>query len=166
MRLHTLLGIFLASIALHLPAVDRPESYGELPDTYAPVRALIAERQWGAAWQALQRLGFESPEVQEQADFHNLSGFVLRHAEPLRLEQALASYRRALAIDPRHVQARSYYGMGLLQMNRPEEARQQLQQIEALCGNRLCEAWTALNAALNPIPGTPQPHSESPYGTR
>ena len=75
----------------------------------------------------------------------NLKGFATRKAG--RVEEGIAHYRRALALDPDLVEAREYLGEAYLTLNRVDLAREQLAEIEKRCG-RFCEAFEDLDEAI------------------
>lgn len=59
-------------------------------------------------------------------------GFLLRQTG--RVEEGIAAYERAIAIDPANILARSYYGQLLVQMDEQELALAQLDAIRAAGG--------------------------------
>ena len=72
-------------------------------------------------------------------------GFLLRQTG--QIEEGIAAYERAIAIDPANVLARSYYGQLLVQMNELELAQAQLSEIRAHGGTGTW-AETALSTAI------------------
>jgi tetratricopeptide (TPR) repeat protein len=59
-------------------------------------------------------------------------GFALRKSG--RIEEGIAAYERAIALDPRNRLARSYFGQLLVEMNEMDLAREQLTAIRATGG--------------------------------
>ena len=64
-----------------------------------------------------------------------------------RVEEGLAFYHKALALDPNLVETREYLGEGYLQLGKLAEARRELEEIANRCGTG-CEAYTALDKAI------------------
>lgn len=72
-------------------------------------------------------------------------GFLLRQTG--RIEEGIAAYERAIAMDPQNILARSYYGQLLVQMDEQELAQAQLDAIRAV-GGQGTWAETALATAI------------------
>ena len=72
-------------------------------------------------------------------------GFLLRQTG--RIEEGIAAYERAIAMDPGNILARSYYGQLLVQMDELAMAEDQLTQIRASGGTGTW-AETALATAI------------------
>jgi tetratricopeptide (TPR) repeat protein len=72
-------------------------------------------------------------------------GFLLRQTG--RVEEGIASYERAIALDPANILARSYYGQLLVQMDEITLAEAQLDEIRAHGGSGTW-AETALATAI------------------
>lgn len=72
-------------------------------------------------------------------------GFLLRQTG--RVEEGIAAYERAIALNPQNILARSYYGQLLVQMNELELAQTQLDEIRAADGTGTW-AETALANAI------------------
>lgn len=72
-------------------------------------------------------------------------GFLLRQTG--RVEEGIAAYERAIAMDPRNILARSYYGQLLVQMDEMQMAEAQLDAIRASGGTGTW-AETALASAI------------------
>ncbi|HLQ20500.1 MAG TPA: tetratricopeptide repeat protein, partial [Tabrizicola sp.] len=72
-------------------------------------------------------------------------GFLLRQTG--RIEEGIAAYERAIALDPKNILARSYYGQLLVQMNELQLAQVQLDAIRGADG---AGTWaeTALATAI------------------
>ena len=94
--------------------------------------------------EALSTLAFlREPET---APALNLRGFATRKAG--RVEEGIAHYHKALALDPDLVEAREYLGEAYLTFKRVDLAREQLAEIEKRCG-KYCEAYEDLNEAID-----------------
>lgn len=65
-----------------------------------------------------------------------------------RVEEGIALYKKALALDPNLVETREYLGEGYLQLGKLAEARMELDEIAKRCGTS-CEAYAALDKAIN-----------------
>jgi tetratricopeptide (TPR) repeat protein len=72
-------------------------------------------------------------------------GFLLRQTG--RIEEGIAAYERAIALNPQNILARSYYGQLLVQMDEQQLAQAQLDEIRA-SGGQGTWAETALAAAI------------------
>ncbi|WP_295077279.1 tetratricopeptide repeat protein [Tabrizicola sp.] len=72
-------------------------------------------------------------------------GFLLRQTG--RIEEGIAAYERAIAMDPQNILARSYYGQLLVQMDEQQLARAQLDAIRK-SGGAGTWAETALATAI------------------
>jgi tetratricopeptide (TPR) repeat protein len=72
-------------------------------------------------------------------------GFALRKSG--QIEQGIAAYEQAIALDPANILARSYYGQLLVEMNELDLARSQLAAIRAT-GRTGTWAETALATAI------------------
>lgn len=72
-------------------------------------------------------------------------GFLLRQTG--RIEEGIAAYERAIAMDPANILARSYYGQLLVQMDETQLAQAQLDAIR-LAGGSGTWAETALAGAI------------------
>ena len=72
-------------------------------------------------------------------------GFLLRQTG--RVEEGIAAYERAIAMDPANILARSYYGQLLVQMDEPQLAQAQLDAIRQAGGTGTW-AETALAGAI------------------
>lgn len=64
-----------------------------------------------------------------------------------KVEEGIAWYHKALAIDPDNVHTREYLGEGYVAAGRTDLARQELARLEAICGKG-CEQYEALAAAI------------------
>ena len=102
----------------------------------------IAEQQWSAAIEHLEKASrFDA----NNADIWNWLGYSQRKSG--QLDAAFKSYEKALQLNPRHLGAREYLGEAYLLANNPAAARQQLQELETLCGVQ-CEQYQDLAKAI------------------
>ena len=67
----------------------------------------------------------------------NYLGFATRKLG--RPEESLIYYEAALSVDPDYVLAREYMGEAFLQLGRIDDAREQLSEIERICGRDCAE---------------------------
>lgn len=76
----------------------------------------------------------------------SLTGYATRKLG--RVEEGLAFYHKALALDPNLVETREYLGEGYLQLGKLAEARRELEEIAKRCG-RGCESYVELDKAIS-----------------
>lgn len=115
-----------------------PGRGGDLDDA----RTLITEERYEDALAKLERVvaGDEG-----NADAWNLIGFSLRKLG--RYEPAMDGYARALAIDPRHLEAIEYLGELHLALGDLEEAEKQLARLGEICASG-CDEYDELKEAI------------------
>lgn len=75
----------------------------------------------------------------------SLTGYATRKLG--RVEEGLAFYHKALALDPNLAETREYLGEGYLQLGKLAEARRELEEIARRCGTG-CESYVALDKAI------------------
>ena len=63
------------------------------------------------------------------------------------VDEGIAVYQKALALDPNNIHTREYLGEGYVSMGRVDLAQVQLDRIEAICGTG-CEQYAALSKAM------------------
>lgn len=110
--------------------------------TFRKAKKAIAEERFEEAYQLL------SSEVKgdaDNADIHNLLGYSARKMG--RLEESEAHYFKALSLNPKHKGALEYMGELYLTLNRPDDARKLLQQLEKICWLG-CDEKDDLKAAI------------------
>ncbi len=95
---------------------------------YAAAVGLINEQRYSEAMVQLDRA---QTAIGPHPDILNYKGFTSRRLG--RINDALAYYREALAIDPNHRGANEYLGELYLQMGRLADARVQLAKLDHLC---------------------------------
>ena len=116
-----------------------PGSGDDLDD----VRTLITEERYEDALAKLERMVAED---EGNADAWNLIGFSLRNLG--RYEPAMDGYARALAIDPRHLEAIEYLGELHLALGDLEEAEKQLARLGEICDSA-CDEFDELKEAID-----------------
>ena len=82
------------------------------------------------------------------ADLHNLLGYSYRKQTTPNLARAFEHYQQALRLDPAHCGAHEYIGEAYLMDGKLADARRHLTELERLCGNRTCEEYADLAAAI------------------
>ena len=140
-------------MAAWLLALAWPASGRDLPGAPVPTqqerltlaRTDILAGNWAAAKEGLLEAAREAP---ADADVHNLLGFVYRKQAVRDLPRAFEHYGMALRFDPRHRGAHEYIGEAYLMDHQPAKARHHLQALEHICGNRECEEYRDLAAAI------------------
>jgi len=65
-----------------------------------------------------------------------------------QVEKGIETYKAALALDPRNLEAREYLGEAYAEIGKSDLARRELSEIEAICGSRECEAYQDLAEAI------------------
>ena len=135
------LCLFLFLAATSASAVDVHSDPGPPSAELAPVRALIKEKQFAKAVEALHIL----ERTNQTADLYNLLGFSLRNLG--EFERSAENYRRALSLDPDHRSALEYQGELFLQLGDVARAQENLRRLVALCPQG-CEEREDLELAL------------------
>ena len=116
-------------------------------DLYAQGRALALAGHYANALDALLAIG-----EQEDARVLTMIGYAKRKSG--RLDEGMAAYARALAIEPDNLDAREYLGEGHVAAGRLDLAMIELETIERICGSRDCEQYLDLAAAIAGEPET------------
>ncbi len=111
-------------------------------EAYAKGKALVASKQWADAITALEESDKAQP---NNADTNNLLGFSNRKLG--KLDVSLTYYKKALAVDPKHLGAHEYLGELYLMMKDPTKAKAELATLSTLCGVK-CEQYLDLNKAI------------------
>jgi tetratricopeptide (TPR) repeat protein len=111
-------------------------------DPLAAARKAIANKDWARAITLLKEQTAKDP---RSADAFNLLGFSQRNAGDM--QAALASYERALALNPNHKGAHEYLGETYLKMNDLPKAQAEQTRLQALCPKG-CEELGDLNEAI------------------
>ncbi|PCI06115.1 MAG: hypothetical protein COB78_03820 [Hyphomicrobiales bacterium] len=76
----------------------------------------------------------------------NMLGFSNRKSG--RMDVALNYYSKAVATDPDFSLVREYLGEAYIQLGLMEKAREQLTQIERICGSRVCDEYGQLASLI------------------
>ena len=133
-------------------AEDTPSNMGPATSgataTADPLRAArdaIAAQQWP---KALELLKAQQPQLNRNADLHNLLGYVHRKQARPDLDKSFEHYRLALEINPSHRGAHEYIGEAYLMRKQPAQAREHLETLKRLCGGVACEEYQDLAKAL------------------
>jgi predicted Zn-dependent protease len=102
---------------------------------------------WQAKSGAFQEALATLRSASDQADprIQTMLGYALRKLG--RVDEAMDHYFAALAVDPNRTTTRQYLGEAFLQANRPDQAREQLQEIAARRGVG-CEDYQLLAEAI------------------
>ena len=161
-----LAGLFLTATALSMPAFaagpepsgtkscDKgmvwdgktnkcvPATQGAIPDDgLADYAYLLAQE--GRYQEALATLDLlQNPETAEALNYR---GYATRKLG--RVDEGIAFYERAVALDPDYTLVREYLGEAYLIKGRPDLAKAQLAEIEKQCGTT-CEAYGDLAEAI------------------
>lgn len=132
-------ALLLGGLAAH--AADLMPTTPQPPDELRQARALIAQQDWATAAERLARYTGSHP---DSADGYNLLGYSYRHLK--RYDEALAAYRRALEIDPKHRGAHEYLGEAYLELGQLDQAKAHLDALDRLCPFS-CEEYRDLKQA-------------------
>lgn len=108
------------------------ESQLDDDNLYMVARDLVSEQRYE---EALEVLAFADDT--EDPRILNYLGFATRKLG--RPEESLEYYEAALSADPDYVLAREYMGEAFLQLGRIDDAREQLMEIERICGRDCAE---------------------------
>lgn len=145
--------VALALLPAGARAMDTPSNMGPEAtsdsaapaDPLRPARDAIAAQQWS---KALDLLKAQLPNLQRNADLHNLLGFAYRKQARPDLDKAFEHYRLALDLNPGHRGAHEYIGEAYLMKKQPAKAREHLQALQRLCGGTGCEEYQDLAKAV------------------
>jgi Flp pilus assembly protein TadD len=111
-------------------------------EAYAKGKALVAAKEWAEAIVQLEEADKAQP---NNADTNNLLGFSNRKLG--KLDVSLTYYKKALAVDPKHLGAHEYLGELYLMMKDPAKAKAELATLSTLCGPK-CEQFLDLKKAI------------------
>ena len=140
-RLTSLLAALLLATTSAF-AADTAPAVPAAPDLLAGARALIAQNQWAAAIQELQRVG-----AKDNADWNNLMGYSHRKAKVPDYAAAERYYDAALALNPQHRGALEYSGELFLIIGDLPRAEQRLSALDKACFLP-CSEYTDLKNAI------------------
>lgn len=130
----------LVSPAVH--AMDQKKVKKDDPKQLEDVRAHIAKAEWQPAQRLLEPL---TKSHANSANVFNLLGFVQRKTG--QFDESLKNYRRALKLDPKHLEAHVYLGELYIQTKKLEKAAALGKRIAKLCPKG-CKPRAELEAAL------------------
>jgi tetratricopeptide (TPR) repeat protein len=115
--------------------------FGELGPAYLSAVKLANDAKYDEAIKAFNALNKpDDPRV------NNWIGFSLRKQG--KVDAAMPYYDKALKTAPDFTPAYEYLGEAYLQMKNLAKAQDQLAMIEKLCGNKTCEEYKDLSAAM------------------
>jgi tetratricopeptide (TPR) repeat protein len=116
--------------------------WGDLGPAYLASVKLAQDGKYDQAISALNALNKpDDPRVL------NWIGFSYRKMG--KVDEAMPYYEKALAKAPEFTPAHEYMGEAYLQMKNVDKAKEQLAQIEKLCGNQTCEEYKDLSEAIS-----------------
>ncbi len=141
MRVRLIALIFAFGLTAGPAAAIDSERDGTRLDELERAIILIEAGAHQSAILVLERARLIEP---RNADTYNLLGLASRQLGDTAA--ALAFYRRALAIDPRHLGANEYLGELYLRLDEPGKARERLAILAAACS--ACEETRELQAAI------------------
>ncbi len=142
LRVALLAAIFVPTLPVIAADTDTtPVANQENPD-FAAGRKAVEAKDWPVAAAAFERAVKRDP---KSADAYNMLGYSYRWQN--RMDESLAAYNKALALDPGHRGAHEYIGVAYLKVKQPDKAKEHLAQIEKICG-RSCEEYRDLAKAI------------------
>src|ERR1043165_7611062 len=117
------------------------KSEQEFRDGYRAAYALVQAGDYKAAFAAFQAL-----DADYTPDVANYLGYTARKLGDYELSKFW--YERALAVDPKHVRTWQYYGMWQVEQGNVLKAKDFLEKIEAICGNKTCKEYQDLKGGI------------------
>lgn len=114
---------------------------GERSSRFIAARDLVLRGNYQAGLAALQNL---NPET--DPDVAAYTGYA--YSKLGRSADAKQWYEKALALDPNHLWALSYYGLLMVEEGNLRAARENLDKIKTACGGAGCYAYTSLQSAI------------------
>jgi tetratricopeptide (TPR) repeat protein len=133
-------------LLLALPAWAAGGGDAELSDnksgTFKAGYKAVKEKDYRAAIDWMSKAVAENP---KDADAFNYLGYA--HRKLGDFDNALKYYGRALELDPEHRGAHEYLGEALLELHRPDEAKQHLAALDKICWLS-CEEYRDLKKAV------------------
>jgi tetratricopeptide (TPR) repeat protein len=114
---------------------------GERSSGFIAARDLVLRGNYQAGLAALQNLNPSG-----DPDVAAYTGFA--YSKLGRPADAKGWYQKALALDPNHLWALSYYGLLMLEEGNLRAARENLDKIRTICGGVGCYAYASLQAAI------------------
>ena len=98
-------------------------------DPFESIYGLIRLEKFAEAHESLKFIRVLTPS--KEADKYNLLGFTARKSGDLNA--AAEYYKKALQINPKHIQALEYQGELYLQLGEMEKAKKNLEKIKTIC---------------------------------
>ena len=98
-------------------------------DPFESIYGLIRLEKFAEAHESLKFIRVLTPS--KEADKYNLLGFTARKSGDLNA--AAEYYKKALEINPKHIQALEYQGELYLQLGEMEQAKKNLEKIKTIC---------------------------------
>jgi tetratricopeptide (TPR) repeat protein len=98
-------------------------------DPFESIYGLIRLEKFAEAHESLKFIRVLTPS--KEADKYNLLGFTARKSGDLNV--AAEYYKKALEINPKHIQALEYQGELYLQLGDIEQAKRNLEKIKTIC---------------------------------
>ena len=98
-------------------------------DPFESIYGLIRLEKFAEAHESLKFIRVLTPS--KEADKYNLLGFTARKSGDLKA--AAEYYKKALEINPKHIQALEYQGELYLQLGEIEQAKKNLEKIKTIC---------------------------------
>ena len=98
-------------------------------DPFESIYGLIRLEKFAEAHESLKFIRVLTPS--KEADKYNLLGFTARKSGDLNA--AAEYYKKALEINPKHIQALEYQGELYLQLGEIEQAKRNLEKIKTIC---------------------------------
>jgi Flp pilus assembly protein TadD len=126
-------------------AGDISSSSPSVAERLTDARKAIDKGNWRDASYTLSVAVREEP---NNADVHNLLGYYNRKKPEPDLAKAFEHYNTALKLNPKHKGAHEYLGEAYLMDKKPLEAEKLLVALEKICGNKTCEEYQDLAAAI------------------
>jgi tetratricopeptide (TPR) repeat protein len=120
---------------------DQKKSEQEFRDGYRAAYALVQSGQYAEAFAA-----FKGLDEDDHPDVANYLGYTARKMGNYDLSKVW--YERALAADPKHVRTYQYYGMWHVEQGNMLKAKDFLERIEAICGNKACKEYQDLKGGM------------------
>lgn len=137
--------LFAVGASLAVAAGDISSSSPSVGERLTDARKAIDKGNWRDASYTLSVAVREEP---NNADVHNLLGYYNRKKPEPDLAKAFEHYNTALKLNPKHKGAHEYLGEAYLMDKKPLEAEKLLVALEKLCGNKTCEEYQDLAAAI------------------
>jgi len=112
-------------------------------DPFESIYGLIRLEKFAEAHESLKFIRVLTPS--KEADKYNLLGFTARKSGDLNV--AAEYYKKALEINPKHIQALEYQGELYLQLGEIEQAKKNLEKIKTICWF-ICKEKKMLDKAI------------------